>query len=112
LPTQIFDYDKFYRLLVEWMVASNQPFTEVDNPQFRKMMAFLRPNLRDNMVHSTQIRKKIDAGFDEARKRFKAAIKVSIDRLETHIALLMKHTHRQPQVKSQLLAMRGLQRTG
>lgn len=59
------------------MVASDQPFTEVDNPHFRKWVAFLRPMLESKLVHSTQLRDKVDLAFLEARKRFKAMIKVS-----------------------------------
>jgi hypothetical protein len=41
-------------------------------------MAFLRPSLEEKMVHSSQLRTKIDTEFVDARERFKAIIKVSI----------------------------------
>ena len=58
------------------MVASDQPFIEVDNPQFRKWVAFMRPVLETKLVHSTQLREKVDLAFVEARERFKGMIKV------------------------------------
>jgi len=57
------------------MVASNQPFTEVDNMQFRALMSFMRPPLKTKMVHATQIREKIDLSFADARERFKKLVK-------------------------------------
>jgi len=61
---------------VEWIVASCQPFTEVDNPQFRALMSFVKPMLGGKMVHSTQLKEKIDAEFAKARERLKEIIKV------------------------------------
>jgi hypothetical protein len=61
---------------VEWIVASCQPFTEVDNPQFRALMKFVKPVLGEKMVHSTQLKEKIDTEFAKARERFKEIIEV------------------------------------
>jgi hypothetical protein len=41
------DQAKFEKLLAEWMVACDQPFEEVDRPEFRRLLEYthLRPSL-------------------------------------------------------------------
>lgn len=62
---------------MKWLVVANQPFTVIDNPQFRDLIAFLRPHLKTKMIHSTQLREKLDQAFADSREQFKKLIKVS-----------------------------------
>lgn len=55
---------------------SQQPFSEIDNPQFRAMMKFVKPILGEKMVHSTQLKEKVEAEFIAARERLKDIVKV------------------------------------
>jgi hypothetical protein len=36
----VWDYEKFEQLLMEWIVACDQPFDEVEKPEFIAMMNF------------------------------------------------------------------------
>ena len=72
----MFNNEKFMRDFIEWVVGTNQPFTVVDSPLFRKWVADLRPVLATKLVHSTQLREQIDKHFADARQRFKDLIKV------------------------------------
>jgi hypothetical protein len=65
-------------LLVKWIVVSNQPFTEVEVPEFRDLLAFLKPVVGDRMVKGDQMREKIMDHAEKARKRLRELLKVSI----------------------------------
>jgi hypothetical protein len=56
-----FDWDKFYELLVKWIVVSNQPFTEVEVPEFHNLLTFLKLPVGNRMVKADQMHEKIMA---------------------------------------------------
>ncbi|CAG7730357.1 unnamed protein product, partial [Allacma fusca] len=41
---EIFDNKKFRKLLLKWIVTSNQPFLEVENSDFRDLIFYLNKN--------------------------------------------------------------------
>jgi hypothetical protein len=54
------DQEKFEQLIAEWIVTCNQPFKEVDCPQFRDMLSYLHhpaPNLK--VPHWDAIKRRI-----------------------------------------------------
>jgi hypothetical protein len=73
---KIFNVEEFHRHLIEWIVVSNQPFTEVDNPQFRCLISYGKPIIAEKMVHATQLKERLLAEFEKARGRFKNTLKV------------------------------------
>ena len=73
---QAFDWKKFNELLVKWMVISNQPFTEVECPEFREMIAFLKPFVGEKMVKADQLKNLAMEFAVGARKRLKKYLKV------------------------------------
>ena len=58
------------------MVVSNQPFTEVDNPQFRRLISYGKPIIAEKMVHATQLKERLLTEFEHARDHFKKTLKV------------------------------------
>lgn len=56
---QAFNIHEFYRLLTRWIVTGNQPFTEVENRQFRELLIYLRPALQDHLIRASAIRDRI-----------------------------------------------------
>ena len=51
--------DEFYRQLTQWIVTGNQPFTEVENPEFLELLGYLKPALEKNIVESQAIRERV-----------------------------------------------------
>ena len=56
---QSWDQDTFERLLSEWIVACDQPFDEVEKPEFRQLLEYthLRPSL--HIPHRGAVKKRI-----------------------------------------------------
>ena len=71
--TKIFNVEEFHRHLIEWIVVSNQPFTEVDSPQFCRLISYGKPIIAEKMVHATQLKEQL---LEKARGRFKNTLKV------------------------------------
>jgi hypothetical protein len=40
LQEENWDQEKFEQLLTEWMVACDQPFEEVEQPEFRRLLEY------------------------------------------------------------------------
>ena len=40
-PQGPWDQDQFGELLTKWIVATDQPFDTVDNPEFRELMSYI-----------------------------------------------------------------------
>ena len=56
----LWDQDKFEQLIAEWIVACDQPFEEVDCPEFWDMLTYahhLAPNIK--IPHRDAIRHRI-----------------------------------------------------
>ena len=60
------------------MVMSCQPFTEVENEEFRDLLSYLKPFLKD-MNQADAMRTKILAQSAAARKSLQKILKVSYD---------------------------------
>jgi len=56
---QNWDQEKFEQLLADWIVVCDQPFDEVEKPEFRRLLEYthLRPSL--HIPHRTAITKRI-----------------------------------------------------
>ena len=70
-----FDWDKFYKLLVKWIVVSNQLFTKVEVPKFHSLLTFLKPAVGDRMVKGDQMCEKIMDHAEKARKDYGSCLK-------------------------------------
>ena len=53
------DQDTFEQLLAEWMVACDQPFEEVDQPEFHRLLEYthLQPSL--HIPHRQSMKRRI-----------------------------------------------------
>lgn len=67
--------DKFKELLTSWVVASDQPFTEVENPEFVEMLSYVCSSAtpleipgRNSVKRS--VMKMADEGIKETKKMF------------------------------------------
>lgn len=58
------------------MVVSCQPFTAVDCPEWRDLMTYVRPFLKDT-VHADAMRRRILAQSEKGREKLKEILKVS-----------------------------------
>ena len=76
------DQDKLKQLIVEWVVACDQPFKEVDQPEFQEMLIYahhLAPDLK--IPHQDAIKRRImkmgEDSIESTREMF--AISLSDD---------------------------------
>ena len=72
------DQDKFEQLIAEWIVTRDQPFEEVDRPEFRDMMTYAHhpaPNLK--IPHHDTIRRRIMRMGDDCLESTKVMFAVS-----------------------------------
>lgn len=51
--------DEFYRRLTRWIVTGNQPFTEVENPEFIDLLSYVKPALQGHIVKSQAIENRV-----------------------------------------------------
>lgn len=70
------DWTEFHRRLINAMIVNNHPWSLVDEEYFREFVAWLRPAAAAKMVHSTQLKEKVDLEFKLARERFQEELKV------------------------------------
>jgi hypothetical protein len=72
------DQDKFEQLIAEWIVTRDQPFEEVDRPEFRDMLTYAHhpaPNLK--IPHRDAIRRRIMRMGDDCLESTKVMFAVS-----------------------------------
>jgi BED zinc finger len=74
-----YTHEAFRELLVKWIVARDQPFSEVDAPEFREMVALLNPDA--NVPSAATIRRDIGRCFDEEKTRIRAMLQDAPGRL-------------------------------
>ncbi|SJK99091.1 uncharacterized protein ARMOST_02377 [Armillaria ostoyae] len=82
------DQDKFERLLAEWLVACDQPFEEVDRPEFRNLLSYAHHHSLEDLhiPHRDAIRRQImkmgEDSIEETRKMFEeleGKVSISLD---------------------------------
>ena len=71
---QPFSSKAFRIFLLHWIVCSNQPFFEVETPNFRQIFRFLKPDIV--MPSADTIKKDIMKTFDEERIHLKETMQV------------------------------------
>ena len=74
---QAFDWKEWNKLLVHWVVASNQPFMEVENKEFRAMIAHLRLFVEKKLIKADRLKDLTMEYALKARERLKEHLKVS-----------------------------------
>jgi hypothetical protein len=59
LQERNWDQNKFEQLLADWIVVCDQPFDEVEKPEFRQLLEYthLRPSL--HIPHRSAVKKRI-----------------------------------------------------
>lgn len=112
--------DEFERLLAEWTVACDQPFEEVDRPEFRKLLEYThhRPSL--HIPHRKSIRTRIMKMGEDTMEGVKKMIaelnsKVSLSldawtSLNQHafLAIVMHYVTNEGQLEELLIDFREL----
>ena len=75
---RIWDQDTFERLLSKWIVACDQPFNEVEKPEFRRLLEYthLRPSL--HVPHRAAVTKRVIKMGEDTIKDVKKMIEVFI----------------------------------
>lgn len=53
------DQAEFEKLLLEWMVACDQPFEEVERPEFRRLLEYTHLNSSLNIPSHTTVQRRI-----------------------------------------------------
>ena len=76
MDSQLFNWDKWYQLVGNWMVVSYQPFTEVDVPEFCEMIGYLKPFVVEKLVKNQAMKDKVMVMADEGRLRLKEMLMV------------------------------------
>ena len=74
---QAFDWQEWNKLLVHWVVASNQPFMEVENKEFHAMIAHLRPFVEKKLIKADRLKDLTMEYALKAREWLKEHLKVS-----------------------------------
>jgi hypothetical protein len=69
-----FDPKVFERMVAEWQAACDQPFDEVDKPEFRRMIEYLHPGV--HIPHHDATRRHIMKLGEETIKGTKEMIEV------------------------------------
>lgn len=53
------DQETFERLLVEWMVACDQPFEEVNQPEFRRLLEYTHLRQSLHIPHRQSVKRRV-----------------------------------------------------
>lgn len=72
------DQGKFERLLVEWLVACDQPFQEVERPELRRLLEYVHhraPGL--NIPSANTVQRRVDDMGKDLKKELNAFFAVS-----------------------------------
>jgi hypothetical protein len=74
-PQRPWDQDLFEELLTKWIVATDQPFDTVDNPEFRELMSYVHhpaPGIHIPGRHAIRRRamKMGEDGIDASKQMF------------------------------------------
>jgi hypothetical protein len=62
---------------VRWIIVSNQPFTEIENDEFRDMMSYARRSIGAKMLKADSVRSKVIAYSENMREDLKKLLVVS-----------------------------------
>jgi hypothetical protein len=72
------DQGKFERLLVEWLVACDQPFQEVDRAEFRSLLEHVHHSSEKFTIPGmSTIQRRVEKMGDELKKKLVAFFAVS-----------------------------------
>jgi hypothetical protein len=74
---QAFNWDKFYDFLVKWIAMSNQPFTEIENPEFHALITFLKPFVGKKMCKANRLRSLVMEQSEKVQNWMKKILEVS-----------------------------------
>ena len=65
LPKKMFDQELFFEKVIRWVITTNQPFTAVDHPDFKDMIAYLNPEA--DTKSSTTLRRRIEDMYQQKK---------------------------------------------
>lgn len=72
-----FSWEKFHEKIIRWVIVSNQPFTEIENEEFRDMMGYARRSLAVKMPKADSLKSKVMVYSEEMRNNLKKLLAVS-----------------------------------
>ncbi|KAK8106569.1 reverse transcriptase [Apiospora kogelbergensis] len=72
-----FDKQHFQRLVVQWLVDANKPFTEAEDPNLRAVFDYLNPSVAKRKAHlvDTSVRRLIDQQYTKHKGEVIATLK-------------------------------------
>ncbi|KAK6858942.1 restless-like transposase [Apiospora arundinis] len=72
-----FDKQHFQRLVVQWLVDANKPFTEAEDPHLRAVFDYLNPSVAKRKAHlvDTSVRRLIDQQYTKHKGEVIATLK-------------------------------------
>ena len=76
--TEPWDQDKFERLLAEWVAACDQPFEEVEKPEFIAMMEYGQDPTKFSLPKREGVRRRVMKLGEEMIEKTKAMFAVSL----------------------------------
>jgi hypothetical protein len=82
---------KFEKLLTEWMVACDQPFEEVDRPEFRQLLEYthLGPSLK--IPHRQTMKNRVMKMGEDTIEGTKQMISASLPFLYIHMFSMRRY---------------------
>ena len=112
LQEQNWDQGHFEQLLANWVVVCDQPFDEVEKPEFRQLLKYthLRPSL--HIPHRATMKKRIMKMGEDTVEGVKKMIQVSVPHILNVSHAYTDAFDRNLIVKSPCPLTRGLQATG
>ena len=74
------DQVKFERLLIEWLVASDQPFSEVKSPELIDLLNYVHRGAKDLKISSCYtVKRRVMEMGEEGFKKIKLMFEVSCE---------------------------------
>jgi hypothetical protein len=64
-----FTAEGFHQRIIRWMISSDQPFTAVENAEFRELMTYVRPSAAGLLLGADAYRNRIMAFSEEAKQK-------------------------------------------
>ncbi|HEV7737246.1 MAG TPA: hypothetical protein VGO47_07755 [Chlamydiales bacterium] len=73
-----FDPKEFERLLLRWIVACDQPFDEVEKPEFRALIRYVHGTLTLHIPSATAVKRHVMTTGEQMQEELKAFIQVHL----------------------------------
>lgn len=77
-PSSAFEFGIFMKMLIQWIICTDQPFTVAEHPLFHALMSYIKPDLATSKGFSdATIHRQILLMFAEERRKAYELMQVS-----------------------------------